>query len=136
SSIDIAMSMEAAALLLPCRPHAGRNEDNSKTNPHAAGGNLTLVAVGGAAEPGVEVPRAAAEHTGVALSAFRIFFRGVLVVVLVKGVSAPLADVAMHVIKAPGVGLETVHRRGERIAVVPVHEAVVAIGLGIKFFLQ
>jgi len=47
-----------------------RNQDNPETNPDAAGGNLTLVTVGGAAKAGVEVPGAAAEHAGVALAAF------------------------------------------------------------------
>jgi hypothetical protein len=66
-----------------CEIHTGRHQHN----PDAAGGKLTLVAVGGAAKAVVEVPGAAAEHAGVALDAFRICFRAVLVIILVKGVS-------------------------------------------------
>src|SRR5262249_30515038 len=49
----------------------------------------------------------------------RVRFRRFRVEIALIPVPAELADVAEHVVEPEGVGLETAHRRGERVAVVP-----------------
>src|SRR5205823_4252918 len=62
-------------------------------------------AVGGAGRVGGRLPGSAAEDILVAVGgAARVFLGAASVVALIENVLTPLGDVAVHVIKAPGIG--------------------------------
>src|SRR4051812_31791246 len=78
-----------------------QNATDPQTDAAAAVVGRAVAAVGRAAAEGAAVPRAAAQHTTVAIiRTLRIYFRTALVVVLVVPVETPLPDVAVHVEQA------------------------------------
>src|SRR5262249_35434108 len=78
------------------------------------------VAAGGAAVPGTDAPRAAAQDKGARIGTNRIFYKSCLIFPL--PVTAPLPDVAVHVVQLPRAGLEALHRRRESETVIEVEE--------------
>src|SRR5207249_1993335 len=82
---------------------------------------VELRAARGAEKLSLVVPRAASEDAAVTrIGADWIFIELLFVVRLVIPVPAPLPDVAVHVVQAPGVRLSFSHRMGLRVRVAVV----------------
>src|SRR5262249_53289498 len=96
-------------------PNAGRRRDDQHDTKAeavvAGGGNNVVVAECRAAAHGSVPPRTATDHTLPANTwAGRGFRRAGLVVIRIVKVFTPLPDITVHVVKTPGIRLQSSHR--------------------------